>query len=176
MKRQFVIRQSPIQATNNSWNSWPTDHTNNSWHRLEITEETNNISLSTPEPIIESSFNPGVINTKVNADIFNKCYSNGRGPRILIGMTISSTPTKQYLKDTAISFARSLATLQLKITITTHDNSESGTENDDTNDDIITTYTINPEESNLYQFSLSLLKCIPLTLQFVQENQSWNKI
>lgn len=99
--------QCSIQATNNSQNIWLTyNHTRNSWYRAQSIEEINDSPPSTSKPIIESSYYPGVGQTMANANIFYKCYSDGRGPMVPIDIIISDSPTKQYLKERAVSFAR----------------------------------------------------------------------
>jgi len=90
-------------------------------------------------------------------------------------LSVSDSPNEQYLKVKAIGFARSLAALRLTNTIEIPDDSDSGTESDSNNDDI-TVVTTSPEESHLYRSSQFLLQCKPLTMGFLQENQSWDKM
>lgn len=66
------------------------------------------------KPIIKSSFNPGVIQTIVDAKIFYKCYTDGRGPRLPLGVTLSNSLFSQRGEETDIFLARCLATKQLQ--------------------------------------------------------------
>lgn len=74
----------------------------------------------------------------------NKYYFDGKYPQLPISMAVSVSPSKNCLKELAICYERSLATLRLQNTITILNNSESGTESDPKNADIIAV-TYNPE-------------------------------
>lgn len=79
-------------------NIWP--KSKNSWHRMKLTAESSTISLSsptvtipqsTPKPMLEISFYPGMEQTEIGARKFQLYYSDGRGPTLPIDVSISDS-------------------------------------------------------------------------------------
>jgi len=72
------------------------------------------ISQTTLLPIIESNYKPGFEELERDARKFHRCYSDGRGPQLTIGLSPSNSEHTYYLKEIVIGTAHSLATLQLE--------------------------------------------------------------
>ena len=112
---------------------WPSG--NNSWHRVESIAEnetatpitrTETIPQSTPDPINGSFYFPGFDELERDARNFHNCYSDDRGPDIRIGLSPSDSVNEKYLKELAISSARSLAIPRINniTSIATHDHQD----------------------------------------------------
>ena len=129
-------------------------------------------------PMLESNYMPQMPELERDMRKYHKLYPEHTGPQLVLGQSISNSEEEYFHKEVAVNYARNLAIGQLPcnlITILDDSDSELCNETDESTE-IISTNTPNQEQAHLYAFSMGVLKCQQVTLNFVQENQTWNKI